>query len=165
MSVRSILYYKELLFGSYATGNPTEDSDVDLLVILAHEEPGAIKAAEIRLQLHAEFSMDLIVRTPQKIQERVGDYASAHRELRPVRIQTMMLPVSTHNSVQKNILRHGCKRQKFHSLRLMICYCCLICFFLSNLSWADKAQFRLGTYLTMSTAWKIYTGQLSKVPS
>ncbi len=62
---------KIILFGSYAYGKPTEDSDVDLLVVMPHEGQGSQKAAEIRLRLHAEFPMDLIVRTPEKIRTRM----------------------------------------------------------------------------------------------
>jgi predicted nucleotidyltransferase len=62
---------KIILFGSYAYGNPTEDSDVDLLVVMPHEGPGSRKAIEIRLRIHTEFPMDLIVRTPENIHERI----------------------------------------------------------------------------------------------
>ena len=65
-----------ILFGSYAYGRPTADSDVDLLVILPFEGPPARKAAEIRTSIRAPFPMDLLVRTPQQVQRRVeqGDF-------------------------------------------------------------------------------------------
>lgn len=56
---------KIILFGSYAYSNPTEDSDIDLLVILPHEGQGTEQAAGIRLQLHTKFPIDLIVRSPE----------------------------------------------------------------------------------------------------
>jgi predicted nucleotidyltransferase len=62
---------KIILFGSYAYGNPTEDSDVDLLVVMPHDGPGSRKAVEIRLRIHTEFPMDLIVRTPENIHKRI----------------------------------------------------------------------------------------------
>ena len=65
-----------ILFGSYAYGRPTADSDVDLLVILPFEGHPARKAAEIRTTIHAPFPIDLLVRTPQQVQCRVeqGDF-------------------------------------------------------------------------------------------
>lgn len=61
-----------ILFGSYAYGKPTRDSDVDLLVIMPHKGCGADKATEIRLKLRAPFPMDLLVRSPQKIRQRLA---------------------------------------------------------------------------------------------
>ncbi|NJK61207.1 MAG: nucleotidyltransferase domain-containing protein [Oscillatoriales cyanobacterium SM2_1_8] len=65
-----------ILFGSYASGKPTEDSDVDLLVILPFEEMPVEKAIAIRQQIKAPFSLDLMARTPQQIQQRLdmGDF-------------------------------------------------------------------------------------------
>jgi predicted nucleotidyltransferase len=61
-----------ILFGSYAYGKPTRDSDVDLLVIMPHKGCGADKATEIRLSVRAPFPMDLLVRSPQKIRQRLA---------------------------------------------------------------------------------------------
>lgn len=65
-----------VLFGSYARGTPTKDSDVDLLVVMPHQGPPAMKAAEIRTAIRAGFPLDLIVRSPAAIRARVdmGDY-------------------------------------------------------------------------------------------
>ncbi|EKQ68345.1 putative nucleotidyltransferase [Leptolyngbyaceae cyanobacterium JSC-12] len=65
-----------ILFGSYASGQPTEDSDVDLLVILPFEELPVQKAIAIRQQIKAPFPLDLMARTPQQIQQRLemGDF-------------------------------------------------------------------------------------------
>ncbi|GAB4218523.1 MAG: nucleotidyltransferase domain-containing protein [Synechococcales cyanobacterium] len=65
-----------ILFGSYASGKPTEDSDVDLLVILPFEESAVDKAIAIRQQHKAPFPLDLITRTPQHIEQRMemGDF-------------------------------------------------------------------------------------------
>ena len=60
-----------VLFGSYARGTPTVDSDVDLLVVLPFEGRAVDKSVEIRLKLRPPFPMDLIVRTPEKVRERV----------------------------------------------------------------------------------------------
>ena len=61
-----------ILFGSYAYGKPTRDSDVDLLVIMPHKGRGVEKAIEIRLKLPAPFACDLLVRSPQKIRQRLA---------------------------------------------------------------------------------------------
>lgn len=60
-----------ILFGSYARGNPTEDSDVDLLVILPFEGKGIRKAAEILNQVNPRIPVDLVVRTPEEVQQRL----------------------------------------------------------------------------------------------
>ena len=77
-----------ILFGSYAYGTPTEDSDVDLLVVMDHDEPSARKAAEIRLALPSNIPMDVIVRSPQRVKERldmedgfIGDICNRGRSL------------------------------------------------------------------------------------
>jgi uncharacterized protein len=65
-----------ILFGSYAYGQPTEDSDVDLLVILPFEELPVHKAIEIRRQVRPTFPLDLMARTSEQIQQRLdmGDF-------------------------------------------------------------------------------------------
>ena len=67
---------KIILFGSYAYGRPTEDSDVDLLVIMPFEGRGAHKATEILLATDPRFPIDLLVRTPEQIRTRLrlGDF-------------------------------------------------------------------------------------------
>lgn len=67
---------KIILFGSYAYGKPTEDSDVDMLVILPFEGKGAHKATEILLATDPRFPIDLLVRTPEQIKTRLklGDF-------------------------------------------------------------------------------------------
>ncbi len=56
-----------VLFGSYAYGEPTEDSDVDLLVVLPLEGYPARKASEIRCRVKPKFAIDLLVRTPEQL--------------------------------------------------------------------------------------------------
>ncbi|MBI2808052.1 MAG: nucleotidyltransferase domain-containing protein [Planctomycetes bacterium] len=63
---------KIILFGSFAYGEPTEDSDVDLLVVMACPNE-VTQAIRIRTALDAPFSMDLLVRTPQNLQQRIQD--------------------------------------------------------------------------------------------
>jgi len=61
-----------VLFGSYAEGNPTPDSDVDLLVVLAHGGKPVEKSVAIRLATRPPFPLDLLVRTPDEVRERVA---------------------------------------------------------------------------------------------
>jgi uncharacterized protein len=65
-----------ILFGSYAHGQPNEDSDVDLLVILPFEELPVHKAIAIRQQVKSPFPLDLMARTPEQVQQRLemGDF-------------------------------------------------------------------------------------------
>ncbi len=67
---------KIILFGSYAYGKPTIDSDVDLLVVMesaASIRERAIKVSEILYP--RPFPLDVITRTPAELQERleIGD--------------------------------------------------------------------------------------------
>jgi len=61
-----------ILFGSYAYGTPTVDSDVDLLVILAGEDKGSRKAVEILNTVNPQFPVDLLVRTPEQVRQRLA---------------------------------------------------------------------------------------------
>jgi predicted nucleotidyltransferase len=63
--------HKVILFGSYAYGQPTSDSDVDMLVITPFEGNWVAKAVEIQLKIRAPFPLDLLVRTPEKVRERL----------------------------------------------------------------------------------------------
>jgi predicted nucleotidyltransferase len=63
---------KIILFGSYAYGRPTEDSDVDLLVVMNRTRPrGERMSFRIREAVDAGFPMDLLVRTPGFIAKRL----------------------------------------------------------------------------------------------
>lgn len=60
-----------ILFGSYAEGSATEDSDVDLLVTCPFEGKSVHKSVEIRMKLRPRFPVDLLVRTPEKVRQRI----------------------------------------------------------------------------------------------
>lgn len=62
-----------ILFGSYAYGTPNEDSDVDLLVILPFEGKPTRKALEILNKINPGVSLDLLVRTPEHVKDRLGN--------------------------------------------------------------------------------------------
>jgi|SRR5579871_6194376 len=71
---------KIILFGSYAYGQPNEDSDVDLLIIMPARNQ-LDQAFKIRWQLPAPFAMDLIVRTPKNMKWRLEEGDSFHTEI------------------------------------------------------------------------------------
>jgi predicted nucleotidyltransferase len=62
---------KVILFGSHAEGTATEDSDVDLLVIVPFEGRSVDQSVKIRMELRPAFPVDLIVRTPEKVHQRI----------------------------------------------------------------------------------------------
>ena len=63
---------KVVLFGSYAYGKPGPDSDVDLVVVMPLECNPVDKSVEMRLKLQPRFPLDLLIRTPAKIKERLA---------------------------------------------------------------------------------------------
>jgi predicted nucleotidyltransferase len=67
---------KVILFGSYAYGKPQEASDVDILVVMDTPLRSTEQAIQIRKTIRAPFPLDLIVRTPQEIKNRLlmGDF-------------------------------------------------------------------------------------------
>jgi predicted nucleotidyltransferase len=67
---------KIILFGSYARGNPTVESDVDLLVIVDTNKSTWKLSSEISLALDHTFPLDIIVKTHQQIKQRLenGDF-------------------------------------------------------------------------------------------
>ena len=67
---------KIILFGSYAYGTPRRESDVDLLVIMESSMKESALSLTIRRAIDYHFGLDLIVKTPQDIAERIelGDF-------------------------------------------------------------------------------------------
>jgi predicted nucleotidyltransferase len=65
---------KIILFGSYAYGTPTPDSDVDLLVVMETTATSADRSWSVsRLLIPRPFPVDILVRTPREItSERKG---------------------------------------------------------------------------------------------
>lgn len=60
---------KIILFGSYAYGSPTPDSDVDLLVIMKTRAKQIDRYLAVSNLLYPrEFPVDIIVKTPREIQ-------------------------------------------------------------------------------------------------
>lgn len=60
-----------ILFGSYARGTVTDDSDVDLLVIVPFKGRSVDKSVEIRMKLRPKFPVDILVCTPEKVRQRI----------------------------------------------------------------------------------------------
>ena len=68
---------KIILFGSYAYGQPTEDSDVDVMVVMPKGRPATLDTAvNIRLRIPAEFPVDVLIRGEREMQRRLR-----HRDL------------------------------------------------------------------------------------
>jgi len=70
-----------ILFGSHAYGNPTADSDVDLMIVMPHRGPSARIATKIRLACPRAFPMDLIVRSPAELRRRLRSGDSFLRDV------------------------------------------------------------------------------------
>ena len=68
--VREFSPERVVLFGSYASGNPRPDSDVDLLVILPFEGKSFRKSLEILNRVNPRFPVDLIARRPDDTARR-----------------------------------------------------------------------------------------------
>ncbi len=65
---------KILLFGSYAYGQPTEDSDVDVMVVMPrlHRSRHEV-ATRIRNEVTCDFSVDVLVRGESEIKRRLRE--------------------------------------------------------------------------------------------
>ncbi len=70
-----------ILFGSYAYGKPTLESDVDLLVVMPFEGSYFQQAGKIRQQLELVLPLDLLVRTAEQVQYRLAIGDSFMREI------------------------------------------------------------------------------------
>src|SRR5262245_37982069 len=73
---------KIILFGSYAYGNPTPDSDVDLLVILDTKESYKERYLSVaRLLRPRLFPVDIIVKTPKEIEKALKSNSFFTKEI------------------------------------------------------------------------------------
>lgn len=63
---------KIILFGSYAWGKPTKDSDVDLFIIKKTTTPGMKRIEQLdKIFLRREVALDFLVYTPTQIKENL----------------------------------------------------------------------------------------------
>jgi uncharacterized protein len=74
---------KIFLFGSHAWGKPTEDSDVDLMVIVGpSEQPGYRVARDIYRSLRGlRMPVEIVVRTRQEMERGQAVKASLERKV------------------------------------------------------------------------------------
>lgn len=69
-----------ILFGSYAYGRPTDDSDVDLMVLLPFEGKGLAKSVEIWDRVRPAFAVDILARRPDETVRRYREWDPLVRE-------------------------------------------------------------------------------------
>lgn len=67
---------KIILFGSYGYGMPEKASDIDLFIIMDTDISVRDQAFLIRKEIKGDIPIDLIVRTPKQVEERIklGDF-------------------------------------------------------------------------------------------
>ena len=58
---------KIILFGSYAWGEPNQDSDIDLFIVKKTNDPNEVAIKIDRAIFPRFFLLDLIVKTPEQI--------------------------------------------------------------------------------------------------
>ena len=61
-----------ILFGSQAYGKPTADSDLDLLVVMPFTGDALEQAVTILRKLNLLLPIDLLVKTPEQVQQRLA---------------------------------------------------------------------------------------------
>jgi len=64
---------KIVLFGSHADGQPRPESDVDLLIVMDYEGRPIEQMLKIQRELDIVTPVDLLVRTPREVDERLQD--------------------------------------------------------------------------------------------
>jgi predicted nucleotidyltransferase len=64
---------KIILFGSHAYGEPTPESDVDLLIVMDLDVRPIEQILKIRRELGIVTPVDLLVRTPEDVKRRVEE--------------------------------------------------------------------------------------------
>ncbi|MBA3063153.1 nucleotidyltransferase domain-containing protein [bacterium] len=68
--VKNINPEKIILFGSYASGNPSEDSDLDILIVKEMRIPRYKRTREVKKHLRGmKIPIDVIVYTKKEIKE------------------------------------------------------------------------------------------------
>ena len=69
--VREFKPEKIILFGSHAYGQPTSASDLDLLVVMRFAGDPLEQAVTMLNRLNMLLPIDLLVRTPEQMQQRL----------------------------------------------------------------------------------------------
>jgi uncharacterized protein len=76
-----------VLFGSYAYGHPSPDSDVDLLIVKAIDKSPVSDATSIRRAIRhlrhsvANLPLDIMVHSPEDLRARIDQRADFHEEI------------------------------------------------------------------------------------
>ena len=70
-----------ILFGSYARGNPRPESDIDLLIVMQTDQREMQQALAIRQKINPLFGVDLLVYTPDRLEQRLNLADSFLREI------------------------------------------------------------------------------------
>jgi uncharacterized protein len=69
-----------ILFGSHAYGEPRDDSDVDLLVIMPFSGKSIDQSVDVWKQTRPEFPVDLMIRRPEDAARRYAEWDPMIRE-------------------------------------------------------------------------------------
>ncbi|KPK83565.1 MAG: DNA polymerase III subunit beta [Phycisphaerae bacterium SM23_33] len=77
---REFAPHRVVLFGSYADGTATEDSDVDLLVVMPFEGKSFRQSLEILNRLDLRIPVDVIARQPEDVDRRYAECDPLIRE-------------------------------------------------------------------------------------
>lgn len=64
---------KIILFGSYAYGKPTEDSDVDVMVVMPKKRYRRDLGVRVRTRVPADFPVDVLIEPDDRLQRRIDD--------------------------------------------------------------------------------------------
>lgn len=67
---------KIILFGSYAYGTPTEDSDVDVMVVMPKGRYRRDLGFKVRMKVPASFPVDVLVEPEDRLEARLQDRES-----------------------------------------------------------------------------------------
>jgi predicted nucleotidyltransferase len=97
-----------ILFGSYAYGQPHEESDVDLLVIMPTRNE-IDQSVRIENSFERDFALDLIVRTPFHVRQGLRDGDWFLREVMQKGIVLYETPDLTVDAQSRGRSRNGSK--------------------------------------------------------
>lgn len=72
------------LFGSYAWGHPTEDSDLDILVILEHSDQSSYQRmlAGHRALMDVGIAKDILVQTREEFERKSDDITTLYYKIK-----------------------------------------------------------------------------------
>lgn len=67
---------KIILFGSFAWGKPTKDSDIDLFIVKHSQKRRIDRERELKLKLFRyKFpAMDILIYTPEEVEKSINEY-------------------------------------------------------------------------------------------